>query len=141
MQEPDWRRTNGRSRHDAFPRRRLPRRRCRSRRSLRGPELVVHPTSYGTGFVRYHMLDKPDRKITRFFYINAEALEAAKASQPLPDGTVLVMQDHAVRMNGDAPVTDAAGAFIPTDEILNVFVMEKREGWGGDHPEALREGS
>lgn len=109
--------------------------------ALAGPELVRHPDGYATGFVRYHVLDKPDRKITRFFYIDPEALVAAEAGGLLPDGTVLVMEDHAVRMDGEEPVTDAGGAFIPTDEVKNVFVMEKREGWGAGYPDSVRNGT
>lgn len=108
--------------------------------ALAGPDLVDYPEGFETGFVRYHTLDKPDRGITRFFYMNRQALEAARPDEPLPDGTVIVMEDHAVRTDGDTPVTDAEGAFIPTDEVKNVFVMEKQPGWGADYPEALRNG-
>lgn len=109
--------------------------------AVAGTEDVAYPRGFETGFLRYATVDKAERKITRFFYINREALEAASAGAPLPYGTVLVMEDHAVRLGaGDVPVADADGALIPTDKVTNVFVMEKRQGWGSQYPEAVRNG-
>lgn len=105
-----------------------------------GTELVAFPSGFATDFVRYEVVDRPDRKIARFMYINRAAWEAAKAGEPLPDGTVVVMEDHEVRMNGEKPVTDAQGRMIPTDVTTNVFVMEKRAGWGAEYPPELRNG-
>lgn len=106
-----------------------------------GTEDVAYPTGFATEFLRYATRDKVERKVTRFFYINRPAFAAAEPGKPLPDGTVLVMEDHKARLGaGDAPVTDAAGALIPTDAVTNVFVMEKRAGWGAQYPEAVRNG-
>src|SRR3546814_1860414 len=57
-------------------------------------------------------VDRPDRKIKRLFYVNPTALEAAKAGDPLPNGTVLIMEDHPVELEGEAPRRDAEGRFI-----------------------------
>ncbi|EDP65415.1 hypothetical protein BAL199_12181 [alpha proteobacterium BAL199] len=106
-----------------------------------GTEDVAYPKGFETEFLRYATKDKADRKITRFFYINRDAYETAKADAPLPYGTVLVMEDHKARLGaGDAPVLDADGALLPTDAVAGVFVMEKRQGWGAQYPEATRNG-
>ena len=108
-----------------------------------GPELVLYPDGYATGFVRYTTVDRPDRKppIVRFMYVNPDALLAAKPGAALPDRTVIVMEDHKAALNAAGePVLDANGRFVPTDEITNVFVQEKRAGWGADYPAEVRNG-
>ncbi len=106
-----------------------------------GTELVAFPEGYATTFLRYQVVDRADRKIARFMYINQPAWDAAAAGQPLPDGSIVLMEDHKVRMKDEeTPVTDAEGRFIPTDETTNLFVMEKRAGWGAEYPEELRNG-
>lgn len=105
-----------------------------------GPERVAFPDNYRNDFVRYLTIDRPDRKITRFFYVNAAALDAAVPGEALPDGTVLVMEDHEIELEGEAPKRDAEGRFVPTDEITNVFVMEKQPGWGEAYAEEIRNG-
>jgi hypothetical protein len=105
-----------------------------------GPERVAFPTGYQDAFVRYLDVDRPDREIKRFFYVNREALEAAEAGTPLPDGTVLVMEDHPVELNGETPRRDAEGRFIALPEATNVFVMEKQPGWGEAYPADKRNG-
>lgn len=108
--------------------------------AVAGPERVDFPQGYRDGFQRYLDVDRPDREIKRFFYVNPEALAAAQPGADLPDGTVLIMEDHKVEMDGAAPRRDAEGRFIATDEITNVFVMEKQPGWGADYSEARRNG-
>ncbi|HEY9548119.1 MAG TPA: cytochrome P460 family protein [Kiloniellaceae bacterium] len=105
-----------------------------------GPERVAFPAGYQDGFVRYMDVDRPDRKIKRLFYVNPTALEAAKAGDPLPNGTVLIMEDHPVELEGEAPRRDAEGRFIAKPEVTNVFVMEKHAGWGAAYPADRRNG-
>ena len=109
--------------------------------AIAGPERVYFPNGYGDTFIEYIRVDRPDRKITRFFYVNPEALDAAVPGEDLPQGTVLIMEDHTIRLDGDGnPVMDAEGRFQPTDEITNVFVMEKQPGWGSAYPPDKRNG-
>lgn len=105
-----------------------------------GTELVAYPEGFETDFVRYQVVDRHDRKIARFMYLNRPAWEAAEVGAPLPDGSIVVMEDHAVRMKGEEAVLDSLGRLIPTDDTSNVFVMEKRAGWGADYPVELRNG-
>lgn len=109
--------------------------------AMAGPEKIAYPESYRTEFVRYITIDRPDRKIVRWFYVNPEALDAAQPGEDLPDGTVLIMEDHQARLDArEEPVVDAQGRFISTDEVTNVFVMEKQPGWGAEYPPEMRNG-
>ncbi len=103
-------------------------------------ERVAYPEGFATGFVRFDTRDKPDRKITRFFYMDRESHARATPGEPLPHGTIVVMEDHKVRMAGEQPVTDAQGRFIPTDTVSNVFVMQKGAGWGSEYADDTRNG-
>lgn len=108
-----------------------------------GPEKVAFPEGYQTSFVRIATKDRPDRDppIVRFFYVNPDALAAAQPGEPLPHGTVAVMEDHLAEIGPDGkPVTDANGRFVPTAEVTNVFVQEKQPGWGEEYPPELRNG-
>ncbi len=106
-----------------------------------GPERVLFPADYRQAFVNYLQVDRIDRKTVRFMYVDPTSLERAKAGTPLPDGTVLVMEDHkAVVDAAGSPVTNREGRLVPTAEITNVFVMEKRAGWGDDYPPDTRNG-
>ena len=101
--------------------------------ALAGPELVAFPEGYQSAFEHYLTVDRPDRKVVRFFYVNPEALEAAVPGEPLPHGTVLIMEDHPAQLDADEePVRDEDGRFLPTDEVTNVFIMEKQPGWGAE---------
>lgn len=106
-----------------------------------GPERVSFPTNYRQNFVNYLQVDRIDRKTVRFMYVDPAALPKAEAGAPVPDGTVLIMEDHKAALDATGnPVTDAEGRFVPTTEIANVFVMEKRAGWGKDYPSETRNG-
>jgi Cytochrome P460 len=105
-----------------------------------GTELVAFPTGFAGEFVPYNRVDRPDRKTVRFMYANPAAVEAARPGEPIPHGTVLVMADHKARLDGERRVTDAEGRLVPTDEVVNVFVMEKQPGWGAGYPAKKRNG-
>jgi len=105
---------------------------------------VQLPENYASTYVRYTSVDKPagrGAEKTRFFYVNPESLAAAVPGQPLPVGTVLVMEDHKIELDDSGkPVLDGAGRFIPTHEVTNIFVQEKGASWGAEYPADVRNG-
>lgn len=105
-----------------------------------GPELVDFPAGYEDDFVRYDEIDKPDRKIVRFMYVDPATAAAATPDSPLPFGAVLIMEDHPAELDGETLRRDARGRLIPTDTVTNVFVMEKQASWGADYPTEVRNG-
>jgi hypothetical protein len=100
---------------------------------------VAVPAGYATSFTLYDKVDKPDRKIIRFLYLSPNATGLRDAGRPLPDGTVIVMEDHAAETDAAGNVvTGADGRLVPTARITAIAVMEKRQGWGAAVPEAIR---
>jgi hypothetical protein len=106
-----------------------------------GPERVAHPDGYRESFVRYLEVDRPDRNIARLMYVSPDAYESARPGEDLPFGTVLVMEDRRAELDAAGnPVLDEHGRLVPTDEITNVFVMEKQPGFGEAIDPSLRNG-
>jgi hypothetical protein len=108
-----------------------------------GTDLVTYPSDYKTQHELYTTVDKSDPKrghSVRSMYVNHEAYEAARAGQPLPSGTVIIMEVYKAKLDAQqAPLKDAAGRFIK-DDLSGVFVMAKQTGWGADYPPELRNG-
>ncbi|NGO56020.1 cytochrome P460 family protein [Allomesorhizobium camelthorni] len=95
------------------------------------PDRVKLPAQYSSGFVLYNKVDRPDRKRVRFMYVNPEAHARARPGEILPEGTILIMEDHDVAIGADGnPVLDKDGRLMPTDALTGIFVMEKRTGFG-----------
>ncbi len=101
---------------------------------MAGPDEVKFPENYQTEFVNYLDVDRYDRKRVRRMYISAEALETAIPGEPLPDGTVLIMEDHDARLGADETLQfDDAGRLIAEEAVGNIFVMEKNSAWSTDN--------
>jgi hypothetical protein len=105
-----------------------------------GPEKVAFPTGYKS-HVLYATVDRPDNKTVRDIFASTEAARAAAASRPLPDGTVITMEVYKAKVDDQGElVKDPNNRLVRTPELVGIFVMEKRGGWGAEYPEALRNG-
>ena len=105
-----------------------------------GPEKIPFPADWAK-FVLYNVVDRYDNKQYRELYASTqEAVDAAKAGKPLPNGTVLVLAQYKAQVDAQGnPVKDAKGRFVKGDPIA-LTVMEKRAGWGTEYPDDLRNG-
>ncbi len=104
-----------------------------------GPLNITLPPDWESRFIRYATVDKADRKIIRFLYVNPEAFAAARPGQALPEDTMIIMADRRARLGGDGnPLLDQQGRFIADPAIIAVAVQQKRQGWGATYPAAWR---
>ncbi len=106
------------------------------------PSLVktsaILPQGYPTGFTMYQTVNRSDINQVRYLYANATALQAAREGRPLPDGSVLVLEQHAAKLDDDKkPVLGADGFFVQ-DRLLAYAIMGREAGWGRDIPDMLR---
>lgn len=108
--------------------------------ALAGPERIAWPKGYAERFVLYSKVDRPDRGTVRFMDVDPTSHDAARPGEPLPEGTILVMEDHKARTEGDRLLQDAEGRLVPVEEVANVFVMQKEAGWGEAMPSEPRNG-
>ena len=100
---------------------------------------VVFPENFAKG-VMYTTVDRPDIKQYRELFANQEAIAALKEGKPLPSGSVLTLVQYKAQLDADGnPKKDGNGRFIKGD-VAGYAVMEKRTGWGTEHPPELRNG-
>ena len=72
-------------------------------------------------------------------YANGDArLANRSALGQLPDGSLLVLEQHAAKLDADKkPVMGPDGYYV-ADRLVVYSVMERGAGWGKDIPEILR---
>jgi hemoglobin len=76
----------------------------------------------------------------RDLFANEAAAYAGQRGRPLPSGSVLAMEVYQAKLDDKGePVKGADGRFVK-GALVGLFVMEKRTGWGAEHPESLRNG-
>lgn len=96
------------------------------------------PEGYPSGFAMYQTVNRPDTNQVRYLYANAVALKAAREGKPLPDGSVLVLEQHAAKLGDDMKPVVGADGFCVRDRLLAYAIMGRQAGWGNDLPEILR---
>ena len=108
-----------------------------------GPEKLALPQDYENSYVLYKTLDKRDQDpdVVRVIYVNPEAAAGIRPGTPLPEGTRLVMVDHFAAVSGDGQsLLDRNGRMIPTDQVKQILMSEKRAGFGAEYDDELRTG-
>jgi len=99
---------------------------------------VTFPDNHRATFTLYQTLNRPDINQVRYLYANPVALKAAKEGKPLPDGSVLVLEQFAAKLGADQKPVTAANGFFEPDRFVAYAVMERGAGWGQGIPEMLR---
>ena len=80
----------------------------------------------------FHVVNDPDQKILAELYAEIDIINSTEAGQPAMDGTIIVREVYQAVLDADGnPVLDDDGMFQKSRR-LDLWVMEKRAGWGGD---------
>ena len=110
--------------------------------ALAGADQVQLPADYATSFTHYATVDRADeRKQVVKMFANDIAVASAKDGAPLDSGSVIVMEVYKAKLDAEEnPVTGADGFFEPDARVF-IAVMETRDGWGEDYPDAWRNGT
>jgi hypothetical protein len=104
-----------------------------------GGDKVSFPENYAKG-VLYTTVDRADNKQFRELYSTPEAIEAVKSGRPIPSGTVLTLVQYKAKLDAAGiPEKGADGRFIK-GELVAYTVMEKRDGWGTEYGDDIRNG-
>ena len=104
-----------------------------------GADNVAFPENYAKG-VKWMVVDKADTKQVHELFATPEAIAAAGKDQPMPNGTVFMVVRHAAQLDAQGnPVKGADGRLVK-GEVLGFNAMEKRNGWGSEYPDTLRNG-
>lgn len=109
--------------------------------ALAGPERVKYPEKVQSDFVMFNTIDRPDLKAVRLVFINKVADAAAKPGAPLPEGSILIVEQRKAKLDEKGELArNAEGRLIPTEQVMTILAMEKRKGWGAAYPEGKRNG-
>ena len=102
---------------------------------------LAFPEGYKDAFVKYYTINFPATKQVRHYYANRAAVEAAKAGKPLPDGSYLLAEVYAAKLDpGGNPVSQSDGFYVP-EKPLFYTAMGTGAGWGEAIPAPLRNGN
>ena len=102
---------------------------------------LAFPEGYKDSFVKYLTINFPATKQVRYYYANRAAAEAAKAGKPLPDGSYLLAEVYAAKLDASGnPVSQSDGFYAP-EKPLFYTAMGTGAGWGDAIPDMLRNGN
>lgn len=102
---------------------------------------LTFPEGFKDSFVKYHTINFPATKQVRYYYGNKEAVQAAKAGKPLPDGSYLIAEVFAAKLDADQKPVMGSDGFYVADKPLFYTAMGTGAGWGADIPAPLRNGN
>jgi len=91
-------------------------------------------------FTKYHAINFPATRQVRYFFANAVAVQAAREGKPLPEGSVLLNETYAAKLDADKKPVMGADGFFVADKLLAYGAMARGAGWGKEIPEMLRNG-
>ena len=103
-------------------------------------EDVALPANYRQAMVNYTVVDRTYNGQVRVLYGPQAAIDAVRANRPVPSGTTLVMEIYAAQRNAQNELVRGADGRLQRGALANIFVMEKRTGWGAQYPAELRNG-
>lgn len=99
---------------------------------------VTIPADFPAGFRRYRTENLEAAKQVKMSYANEKAIAAATSGKRLPDGSMIVVQTHAAKLDANQkPVIGSDGFYVP-EKIYGYAAMASGEGWGKDIPEQIR---
>jgi cytochrome c553 len=99
---------------------------------------VKFPEDYKATFTKYHTINFPVTKQVRYYFANKAAIEAAKAGKPLPNGSYLLAEVYAAKLDADQKPVMGADGFFVADKPLVITAMSREAGWGNEIPAMLR---
>ena len=85
-------------------------------------------------------IDKADTKQVRDIYLSSTGAKA-KPGEMFPDETTMVMEIYKAKESASGELDKSADGKLVKDKLATVLVMSKKQGWGQDAPENLKNGS
>lgn len=103
--------------------------------------VLTLPENYQTTFEKYLIADRmlnEDQVIA--VYADAKTRAAARAGEPIPDGTVIVAELYKAKLDEDGEVAESLiGRRIP-EKLAAIVTMERRAEWAEQYPDDLKVG-
>lgn len=102
---------------------------------------VTLPADFPRGFIVYRDSDDAEAGTVTRSYANALAVDAARAGRPLPDGSMIVVENRRAQRTADGMVMRTADGRLVPGEVANYSVSASSSGWGDAIPPLLRNGN
>ncbi|MEC9368875.1 MAG: cytochrome P460 family protein [Pseudomonadota bacterium] len=99
---------------------------------------VKFPENYADSFKPYTTINFEDRKQVRVYYANPVALKAAKEGKDLPDGSYLLVEVYAAKLDADKKPIKGADGYYEREKLAFWTAMSREPGWGKEIPDILR---
>lgn len=99
---------------------------------------VTFPEGYKSTFRMYQTVNRPDINQVRYLWANPAAVQAAREGKPLPAGSVLLLEQHVAKLDGDRKPVMGPDGFFVADRLVAYALMGSGTDWGKDFPEMLR---
>ncbi len=103
-------------------------------------EDVNLPAGYRERLANFTTVDRTDNGQVRVLYGSQAALDAVKAGQPAPSGSVMVMEIYPAQRDAQNTLVRGADGRLQRGALASIYVMEKRTGWGAQYDPAVRTG-
>lgn len=105
------------------------------------PSQMPFPADFPAGFLLYETVEDEANANVLHRYANRVAWQAARAGQPLPAGSVILVANHPVAVDPATgkPQRTAQGK-LHAGPASSYAGMQLREGWGAALPPLLRNG-
>ena len=102
---------------------------------------VSFPTNYRSRFVKYHVIDFPDRKQVRHYWVNPESVEAAKAGRDLPGGAIILTEVFDARLGPDGTPLTGTDEHFQAGDLTLYTAMQKIAAGGAQVPDIFANGN
>jgi len=99
---------------------------------------VTFPEGYKDTFTKYHTINFPATRQVRYYYANKAAAQAAREGRPLPEGSYLLAEVYASKLDAEMKPVMGSDGFYVADKPLFYTAMASGPGWGKDIPQMLR---
>ncbi len=99
---------------------------------------VTFPEGYKDTFTKYHTINFPATRQVRYYYANKAAAQAAREGKPLPQGSYLLAEVYAAKLDAEMKPVMGSDGFYVADKPLFYTAMASGPDWGKDIPEMLR---
>ena len=98
------------------------------------------PANYRQSLTNFTTVDRVDTGQVRVLYGAQGALDAVKAGRPAPSGSVMVMEIYAAQRDAQNQLLRGGDGRLQRGNLTNIFLMEKRTGWGAQYGPEIRNG-
>ena len=79
---------------------------------------VTFPENYKSTFTMYQTLNRPDINQVRYLWANPVAVQAARDGKPMPHGAVLVLEQHAAKLDRKRKAVTGSDGYYVADRFV-----------------------